>query len=487
MTAGPRSRPRAVALIAPMVVLAGLLLVTAGQYGYHRDELYFRMLPLDWGYVDQPPLVPLLINVSTGIFGDSVVALRLPAILCAVASLPVLAALVREVGGSRRAQLIAVWGMTGATLTFQFGHVFLTASTDLVVWPLTLLFVMRAVGRNAPGASRWWLAAGAVVGIATYAKLLVIILCLGIALGLAVFGPRSPFRSRGLWAGVTLTGVLALPNLIYQATNGWPQLEMGAALGGENAAGVRVQVWPFLILFVGPVLAVFWVVALVGLFRRASWRPYRFLAMVFAVIVLFVFTAGSQVYYTAAILGVLASAGTVVVDEWATSLRRTTIVAGALGANAVGCAVTTLPLFPVDSSPATAIAGLNVTVGDQVGWEQYVRQIDDATAATDADVVITSNYGEAGALDRFGDATVPVVSGHNALHELGGPPGDADVAIIVGGQGERASGWFASCDTVAELDSRVNVDNEEQGQPVLACTGPDEPWSRLWPRFAHLS
>ena len=40
-----------------------------------------------------------------------------------------------------------------------FGHVLLTATVDLPVWPLVLLFILRAQLRSQP---KWWLAAGAV-------------------------------------------------------------------------------------------------------------------------------------------------------------------------------------------------------------------------------------------------------------------------------------------------------------------------------------
>ncbi len=58
--------------------------------------------------------------------------------------------------------------------------------------------------------------------------------------------------------------------------------------------------------------------------------------------------------------------------------------------------------------------------------------------------------------------------------------------MIVGGQGFRAMDWFDSCETVDELDNGVGVDNEEEGMPILVCSGPVEPWSTLWERFRHL-
>lgn len=60
---------RTIGPIAGVVVVT--LLMMSPWYGYHRDELYFRMLGQTpaWGYFDQPPLTPLLARLSTGLFG----------------------------------------------------------------------------------------------------------------------------------------------------------------------------------------------------------------------------------------------------------------------------------------------------------------------------------------------------------------------------------------------------------------------------------
>ncbi len=469
-------------VVGAMIALAVLLVALSPLYGYHRDELYFRMLPPAWGYTDQPPLMPLLAHIVTALFGDSVVALRVVALVCAVASLPLLALVTREVGGGRLAQAFTVWGMAGATMTLLFGHLLLTASLDLVVWPSALLFAIRALLR---GAGAWWLAAGAVVGASTFNKLLVAVLMAGIALGLALCGPWRWFRSGWLYGGVALAMLIAVPNIVYQATHGWPQLAMGAALGQHNAGEVRVMMWPFLVLLPGPILAVFWIVAIVAILRRRSWRPLRLLVVTFAVVVAFVFAAGTQFYYTAGILAVLTAVGAVPVADWARTRGRRIAVGVLLGVNALGCAATSLPLVPATWFGASGLASVNSATADTVGWERYVQQISDVAKTARADAVIASNYGEAGAIDRFAP-DLPVYSGHNALWDLGPPGDDATTVVIVGGQYERVRDLFDSCRVEDGLDNGVGVETEEEGEPIAVCSGPIEPWRAMWEEFRHL-
>jgi hypothetical protein len=166
-------------LVAPMIIrrplawwpvltavlgLVGLLTLVAQRYDYHRDELYFRMLPAAWGYIDQPPLTPLLAR-ATLLLADEPWALRLPATVLAGLSVVAVALVTREVGGGRLAQTLAAWGYAFATGTLNFGHLLMTASADLLVWPVILLLVMRAVLRQR---DRWWWLAGLVVGLSTY-------------------------------------------------------------------------------------------------------------------------------------------------------------------------------------------------------------------------------------------------------------------------------------------------------------------------------
>ena len=98
--------PRAVWLIAAgFVVLEG---AASARYGYHRDELYFLACGrrLAWGYVDQPPFVPLVARLASAVW-NSPVALRVLPALAGAATIVVAALIARPLGGRRPAMTLA--------------------------------------------------------------------------------------------------------------------------------------------------------------------------------------------------------------------------------------------------------------------------------------------------------------------------------------------------------------------------------------------
>jgi hypothetical protein len=97
---------------------------------------------------------------------------------------------------------------------------------------------------------------------------------------------------------------------------------------------------------------------------------------------------------------------------------------------------------------------------------------------------VTSNYGEAGAVARY-RSDVPVYSAQNGLFEQARPPDDTSTVVFVGGQLPEARRLF-TCRVVGRLDNGVDVDNEEQGQPVAVCRDPRLAWPQLWDRLHHL-
>src|SRR3954466_14828767 len=97
-------------LLAIAAVPTLVLIAFSGRYGFHRDELYFIQCGrhLAWGYVDQPPLTPLLARIQTAIAGDATpLTIRwLPALLAGV-TVVLTGLTARAMGGGRVAQAIA--------------------------------------------------------------------------------------------------------------------------------------------------------------------------------------------------------------------------------------------------------------------------------------------------------------------------------------------------------------------------------------------
>ena len=468
--------------------LAQVVALTAGSgaYGYHRDELYYRMLPPAWGYVDQPPLTPLLARLTTHL-ADEVWALRVPATLSAAVSVVLLALVVRELGGGRGAQALGAWGYAFAAIPLALGHVLLTSTVDLSL----LLVVVLGMVRAAAGDRRAWLWAGAAAGVATYNRLLVAVVVAGLAAGTVLLGPRRELLTRPALAGAALGLVLGLPNLLYQATNGWPQLRMGAALSANNAADVRPQVLPLLLLMLGPPLVVAWAVGVGWLLRRERRGRFGFLVVGFVVLVLFTVASGAQPHYPVHLLSVMYAAGCVPVARWLAARPAWRVVAVALlAANTAVSVLLALPVVPVGVVGSTPLPDTSPLVADQVGWPRYVQQVAAAYHGSPEHptAIVASNYGEAGAIGRFGPALgLPApVSGQNALGAVRRPPDGTRVVIVVGYQYGDVRSLFGSCRVLARLDNGVGVDTEEQGAPVALCRDPVEPWSRLWPRFHHL-
>jgi len=85
--------------------------------------------------------------------------------------------------------------------------------------------------------------------------------------------------------------------------------------------------------------------------------------------------------------------------------------------------VIALPVLP--AKHAGIVVAINPDAGETIGWPRLARTVADIDSrAHDHAVLFTSNYGEAGALDRYGPALglPPAYSAHNAFVDWGPPP-----------------------------------------------------------------
>ncbi|MGY4645370.1 glycosyltransferase family 39 protein [Cellulomonas sp. URHB0016] len=479
--------PPAVAWV-PVLAVAGALLVVlvtfAGRYGPHRDELYFVAAGrrLAWGYPDQPPLTPLVARVSDLVAPGSVTALHLPSAV-AMAAFVLLAALTaRELGGGTGAQVLTAVTAASGAVTAILGHMLSTATLDLLFWTAVVYVTVRVLQRDQP---RGWVVVGLLTGVALEDKHLVAFLLAGIVVGVALTpAVRHHLRSRWAWLGVGVALLLWLPNLAWQGTHGWPQLELAADIRDEySTLEERITYVVLVLVLFSPVTAVLWVYGLVRLLRAPALVRAR--PMAFAFVLLFVgfFVTGGKAYYLAGLVPVLFAAGACgLAERWST---RGLWVAGAVVALS-GLVVwpAALPILPERDFGESFFADVNEDQAETIGWPRLVETVDKAVSSSGAALVVTENYGEAGALEFYG-SPVPVLSGHNGYADWGPPPSDDGPVVLVGF--DAAPAWVVGCEQVATVDDGVDVDNEEQGARVWACAGPRGSWAEVWDEVRRLS
>ena len=480
-------------LVGAAAALAAVLVAVSGRYGYHRDELYFLRAGEEpaFGYVDQPPLTPLLARLAHELSGGSLVGLRLLPALAAGLVVLCTGLIARELGARRAGQGLAAVCMAVAAFLVAVGHLMSTSTFDLFAWTALSWLVVRALRDG----GRSWLLVGVVAGAGLQNKVLVAFLLAGLAAGLLLVGPRAPLRTPWPWLAAALALLLWAPFLLWQAAHGWPQLELSRAIaaGSSGTSEPRWLFLPYQLVLVSPLLVPVWAAGLARLARDPQLRAYRAFAVAYVLLAGVFLLTGGKPYYLAGLYPVLLAAGADPALRWARCGRarlRAGLLTGAVALSAAVSAALFLPLVPVQQLASTPITEINDDAGETVGWPALVQTVARAHAGLPAGeragaVVLTRNYGQAGAVDRSRTelGLPPVYSGHNSYADWGPPPDTPGPAIVVGYERDQLLAWFGSVELTGRVDNGVGLDNDEQGTAVWTCRDRRAPWAQLWPEL----
>lgn len=481
-------RPIGVVALTYLVLQAAV----ADLHGFHRDELYFleagRHLAL--GYVDQPPLVPLLARAQSAVFGAWPWALRIVPMLVGTGAVVMAGALAGELGGTRRAQTWAAAALASAGLVLTFGHLLSTATIDFAFWLALSLIVSRMLRTGNP---RLWLAYGAVAGVALWNKHLPVLLTVALLVALVADRRWELLRTPWLVVGGILAAALIAPHVVWQATHGWPQLEMASALSDRLGTENRITLLPLQLLLLGPALVPLAVSGTRWLVHDEN-RAFRPLLWAYLAALVLTFLSGGRPYYPLALAAALVVAGAVARGQGRSDPASARAVPRLIGINLVFALPLSLPVLPVEVLAATPIGEVNDTLVEQVGWPALAQQVADVVAdmpAGEAEraILLTGSYGEAGALDRYGpELGLPEVhSGHNSYWSWRRPTDDDAPVVAVRLSPDVLEEHFDTCELAGTVDNGVGVDNEAQGAPITVCRDLRGTWAQRWPDFRHVN
>ncbi len=485
-------RSDAALLSACAALIVAVHFYAGNGYGFHRDEFQFLddARHLQWGFVAYPPLTALCGRVAIALFCISPGVLRLPAAIVNAISLVLAGLIARDLGGSRPAQVIALFAVFPTALAFSL--VLQYNTFDLLAWSLVIYFTARLLRT---GDERWWMGVGAGVGIGVLSKYSIAFPVVSLLAALLILpSQRHHLRNRWFWYGALTAAIIAAPNLIWLASHHFITLQMEHFIHARDVRHGRADSYytdQFKITLFGLPLAV---AGLVSLVRSARFRLLS--AFYIGPFLLFAIAKGRG-YYLLPAYPVLYAAGAVALEsvlaDRAPALRIAvrSIVLTAMLADAAAVAWAFLPIWHPGSPGWNWQMKNNYDMAEEVGWPEFVAQVAavrDTLSTQDRSrlAILAHNYGEAGALSLYGPQyNLPVpISSINSFHDRGYGPYEPETVIVVGGELHDQELNFEHCTVAAQVRIPYGVRNEESVDhpEILICHHLRRPWPLAWSR-----
>ena len=496
----------ATALVLCISACKLLVHLYAGRhYGYWVDELYFLACSrhLDWGYVDQPPLIAVFTWLARSLLGDSLPAIRFfPAVAGAV-EVALTALIARELGGKRFAQGLAAIAALVAPGFLAADSLLTMNAFEPLFWMGCAYLLIRIIKTGNP---KLWIWFGILSGLGLQNKYSMLIFGAGLVAGLALAPQRRLFWSPWLWLGGALAFLIFLPNLLWNIQHHFPFVEVHADI---QRSGRDVPLGPLAffaqeILTLLPLNLPIWLAGLWFCFFSKLGKPFRALGWAW------VFTAAVIVTLSPADLLPLSRlpdfircrqrdvgslAGPAPISMAEIRLSRLMVVLSAVYSPLA------IPVLPPETfirytkalhlqSPRIEthrLGPLPQLYADQFGWEEMTATVARVYHSLSPEVraktaIFGQNYGQAGAIDLFGPkyGLPPAISGYMNYFYWG--PGDytGESIIVMQGQQQDLERYYASVEKVATVYHPYSMPYEHFD--VFYCRGLKQPLKEIWPQ-----
>src|SRR5215217_4817972 len=263
------------------------------NYGYFRDEFYYIATSerLDLAYLEFPPLVAVIADISRFLLGDSPVALRLFPALAGALVVVLSGLMARSLGGGRFAQGLA------ALATFVAPN-FLVMGTFLSMDAFDQLF---------------WVSA-------TYVGLLtkVTMLFFGFAVFVALLLTRSRrhLLTPWPWLGGAIGIAFLLPYAFWQIQHGWPTLEFWSNYGAKVDPASPVEFVVEQVVTMQAATLPIWLAGLFYYLVSREGRTYRALGLVYVILLVIFVTQNAKFYFLAPAYPMLFAAGALTIERF---------------------------------------------------------------------------------------------------------------------------------------------------------------------------
>lgn len=508
---GRRLAPNATALKLILTIAACKFLVHlyAGRYyGYFVDELYYLACSrhLDWGYVDQPPLIALITWLVRRLLGDSLPAIRFLPALAGAAEVALTALIARELGGKRFAQGLAALTTLVASGILVADSLLTMNAFEPLFWMGCTYLVIRILKT---GNQKLWVWFGLLSGIGLENKYSMLIFGAGIVAGLLLTPQHRLLRSPWIWVGGVIAFLIFLPNLLWNIQHHFPFLEL---LANIRRSGRDVPLGP--LRFFGeetltllPLTLPIWLGGLWFYFFSKPGKPFRALGWAWVFTAAVIVTLSPRVYYLYPAFPVLFAGGSVMWESWLDQRRREWLKIAYPGLMIAGSAVflpLAIPILPPEMFirytqalhlqppriETHKLGPLPQLYADQFGWEEMTTTVARVYNSLPPEVraktaIFGQNYGQAGAIDLFGPkyGLPPAISGHQSYFLWGPRDYTGESVIVMDGDRQDLGRRFASVQKVASVYHPYSMPYEHFD--VFYCRGLRQPLKEIWPEVKN--
>src|ERR671917_899054 len=358
-------------LLALVKLLVHLL--TAGNYGYFRDELYYIAASerLDLGYVDFPPFVALATALARATLGDSPLALDLLPALAGAAVVVLSGLMARELGGGRFAQGLAALAVLVAPNFLVFGTFISMDAFDQLFQVSATYVLLLILKRNEP---RLWPLFGLFAGLGLLAKLTILSFGFAVLVALLLTPARRHLRSPWPWISGAIAVAFLGPYLYWNATNGWPTPEFWGEYGGKVDAASPVEFLVEQIVTMQPPTLPLWLAGLFYYLFSRDGRTFRPLGWGYVVLFLVFLVQNARFYFLTPAYPMLFAAGAVAFEcflarrGW--SWPKPAYVALLAISGIVVAPITVVPVLPVET-----LARITGAAGGDAGVQLETREV----------------------------------------------------------------------------------------------------------------
>jgi hypothetical protein len=522
-----------------------LHLLTAGRYGIFRDELYYLACAehLDWGYVDQPPLIALIAFIVRRVFGESLLGLRLLPAIAGAALVWLTGKMTREMGGGRFAQALAALAAIAVPIYLVVHHWLTMNAFEPLMWMGAAWCVVRAINKSD---AKYWLWFGVIIGVGLETKYSIVFFAFGITVGLVLTGHRRFLRSKWIWLGALAAFLIFLPNLLWLVKHDFPFLELMRNIreSGRDVARGPIAFIADQALIMNPLLFPLWVGGLVWLFFGTEGRRYRIFGWAFLVMLVTFIVMKGKNYYLAPAYPILFAAGAIAFErltvqspmsnvqsqETTGTLNAGTLTTGTAGVSPadrgssptvregvrwllrtyVGLIVLTaaalapfsLPILSPDTyiryqsalgfeppkSEHQNTGPLPQHFADEFGWEEMTRAVADVYHKLPPEeraqaAIFANSYGQAGAIDFFGPKYgLPKAISNHQNYWLWGPHNyTGAIVIVLGSDGDGDREHFQTVEPVGRTFHPYS--RRDEHFDIFLCRNLNQPLQTLWPNI----